>query len=153
MTLARPKFPLHASAPGALSVCPASVIRDSGSNASQPHGAEGEPSSERANYSGRPGASMTRRTIMNSLVALPIVAALPVVAPAFTSPLASDMDAELVDAVRGLQATDDALKELCAKYGDDADGREDYEGPEITRDQYIATLIAVDANSMVVIQA
>jgi hypothetical protein len=65
-------------APGALSVCPASLILDSGPNASQTLASEGEPDAAPPTCPIGSGPSMTRRILMNSLVALPIVSALPV---------------------------------------------------------------------------
>ena len=88
------------SAPGALSLCRPLVIRDSRLNASQASGAEGERSTERANCSGGPGASMTRRSIMNMMVG---AAAITVAAPAQDA-FAQNADRELCDLAQRLQA-------------------------------------------------
>jgi hypothetical protein len=93
---------------------------------------------------------------MNSLVALPIVAAMPVAAPAMPSTIAADpsgIDAELVQATFGLQAADQALSDFIKKYGDDAVDREDYLAMEDTRNEHIATLITVPAQSATGVQA
>jgi hypothetical protein len=99
--------------------------------------------------------SVTRRSLMNSLVALPIVAALPVAAPAMPSTAAADqstLDAELVQAVHDLQAADRGISDLHDRFGDDADSREDYSALEDRRNEHIATLITVPAKSMTGIQ-
>jgi hypothetical protein len=93
---------------------------------------------------------------MNSLVALPIATALPVAAPAMPSTIAADrsgIDTDLVQAAHDLQAVDQAIKNLCNKFGDDADSREDYLALEDRRNEHIATLITVQAKSMTGIQA
>jgi hypothetical protein len=90
---------------------------------------------------------------MNSLVALPIVAALPVAAPAMPSAIANETDAALVQAAFGLQAADQAINHLCKKFGDDADDREDYLELEYRRNEHIATLITVPARSTAGVQA
>ena len=93
---------------------------------------------------------------MNSIVALPIVTALPVAAPAMTSIDAADhgaLDADLVQAAFDLQAVDQSLRNLYKKFGDDADSREDYLALEDRRNESIATLITVPAKSMPGIQA
>jgi hypothetical protein len=81
-----------ASATGALS-CPASVSRASPLDACQASAAPREPSRGEMNCSPQAGPSMTRRTIMNSLVALPIAAAVQVASPA----LPSSSDARLLE--------------------------------------------------------
>jgi hypothetical protein len=58
---------------------------------------------------------------------------------------AAPSDAELVQAARGVQATDQAISELHDKFGDDADSRADYHARERERDDYIATLVVVPA--------
>jgi hypothetical protein len=86
---------------------------------------------------------------MNSMVALPIAAAVPVAAPFDQGAL----DIELVQAAHDLQAVDQALGNLCRKFGDDADSREEYLALEARRDEHIATLITVPARSTAGVQA
>src|ERR1700730_10688981 len=83
-------------------------------------------------------SSVTRRTIMNSIAVLPIVAALPVAAPAMSSTVARGgaLDAELVQAANDLQVVDRAIGDLCSKF-DDADSREDYLALENRRNEHI----------------
>jgi hypothetical protein len=145
-------------AQGALSVCPASLIPASQSDASQTLASEGEPNATPPTCPIGAGPSMTRRILMNSLVALPIAAALPVAAPAMPSTIAADrgwpqVDSDLVQAAYDLQATDQALRDLGKTFGDDADEREDYLELEDRRDEIIATLITVPARSMIGVQA
>src|SRR5712675_1248603 len=83
-------------------------------------------------------SSVTRRTIMNSLVALPIVAALPVAAPAMPSAAPSDgseIDAVLVQAALAMRDADRGISDLYDKFGDDADSREDYSALEDKRNE------------------
>jgi hypothetical protein len=61
-------------APGASSVSSTSLIRDSGPDASQTLAAGIEPGAVSPTCPGGAGAQMTRRTLMNTLVALPLVA-------------------------------------------------------------------------------
>jgi hypothetical protein len=91
---------------------------------------------------------------MNSIAVLPIVAALPVAAPAMSSTVAGGgaLDAELVQAANDLQVVDRAIGDLCSKF-DDADSREDYLALENRRNEHIATLITVRAKSMTGIEA
>jgi hypothetical protein len=89
---------------------------------------------------------------MNSMVALPIVTALPVAAP-FMNIDQGALDIELVQAAQDLQAVDHAIGNLYRKFGDDADSREDYLALEDRRNEHIATLITVPAKSMTGIQA
>jgi hypothetical protein len=91
---------------------------------------------------------------MNSMVALPIVTALPVAAPSMTMNIDQGaLDIDLVQAAHDLQAVDQAIGNLCRKFGDDADSREDYLALEDRRNEHIATLITVPAKSMTGIQA
>lgn len=50
-----------------------------------------------------------------------------------------------MQAARDLQATDQAIRDLHDKFGDDADSRADYHAREHERDGHIATLVAVPA--------
>jgi hypothetical protein len=90
---------------------------------------------------------------MNTLVSLPIVAALPVAAPVMPSTIANETGAVLVQSAFGLQAADQALSDLIKKYDDEADSREDYLTMEVTRNEHIATLVTVPARSSTGIQA
>jgi hypothetical protein len=84
------------------------------------------------------------------LVALPIVAALPVAAPAMPS---TEIDAVLVQAALAMRAADRGISDLHDKFGDDADSREDYSSLEDRRNENIATLVTVPAKSIAGIQA
>ena len=53
--------------------------------------------------------------------------------------------APALQAGRGLQATDQAIRDLHDKFGDDADSRPDYHARERERDDYVATLVTVPA--------
>jgi hypothetical protein len=100
-------------------------------------------------------SSVTRRMIMNSIVALPIVAALPVAAPAMPSTAAdqSMLDADLVQAALDMEAADKAIEDLHNKFGDDTDSRADYSALQRQRNDHIATLITVPALSAAGVQA
>src|ERR1700692_383418 len=86
------------SAPGAVQLSSPSVSRDSQPNASQPLVSEGEPHATPPTCSSGAGAKMTRRTIMNSLVALPIAAAVPVASPAMSSSPGAATDRRALEA-------------------------------------------------------
>jgi hypothetical protein len=60
------------SAPGASSLCPASPIPASRPGAFQALAGEGEPQATPQTYPSGAGGSMTRRFLMNSIVALPL---------------------------------------------------------------------------------
>ncbi len=85
-----PQLVATISAPGASSLCPASLIPDSRPGASLALASDGEPYATPQTCSSGAGGSMTRRTIMNSLVALPIANALPVTSPAMSSSTSAD---------------------------------------------------------------
>jgi hypothetical protein len=85
-------------AKGALALCQASPILESRPSASQDLAIEGEPQPARPTYSPRAGASMTRRLVMNSIVALPIAAAVPVASPAMSSAQPPDTDRRALEA-------------------------------------------------------
>jgi hypothetical protein len=97
--------------------------------------------------------SVNRRAFMNSIVALPIVAALPVAAPSIAAGLPTPADKELVNAANEMHVIDQTLTDLHRRYGDDADSREDYLELAGRRLENIATLITVPAASMAGIQA
>jgi hypothetical protein len=86
------------SATGALALCQASPILESRFGASQTLAIECEPQPARPTYSPRAGASMTRRLVMNSIVALPIAAAVPIASPAMSSAPATDTDRRALEA-------------------------------------------------------
>jgi hypothetical protein len=95
MTQARPMFPQRAdatSAPGAVSACPAALILESRPSSSQALASEGEPHAAPQTYPSGAGGSMTRRFLMNSIVALPIAAAVPVASAALANSLPSQDD-------------------------------------------------------------
>jgi hypothetical protein len=84
MTQSKPTFPepaSHAGAPGASPACKAAVIPDSRPDASQALSNQIEPHVPNPTCSAGAGGSMTRRTLMNTMVALPIVAASAVTSP------------------------------------------------------------------------
>jgi hypothetical protein len=91
-------YEVSTSARGALPLCQPTAIQESRPNASLPSGTEGEPSTVRPNYSGGPGASMTRRSIMNMMVG---AAAITVAAPAQDA-LAQNPDREMPPMVQSL---------------------------------------------------
>jgi hypothetical protein len=64
-----------------------------------------------------------------------------------------DIDTDLVQAANGLQAVDQAIANLYRKFGDDTPDREDYLALEDERDEHIATLVTVRAESMTGIEA
>ena len=86
------------SAPGASSLCPASVIPASHADAPQTLAIEGEPHATPPTCSSGAGRSMTRRLLMNSIVALPIAAAVPVASPAMSPPSAPNTDRRALEA-------------------------------------------------------
>jgi hypothetical protein len=90
---------------------------------------------------------------MNLITSFPIATALPVASTKSAIALSVQTDEELVQAAYDLPATDQALRDLCKTFGDDADEREDYLALEDRRDEIIATLITVSAKSMTGIQA
>jgi hypothetical protein len=155
----KPMFPepaSPASAPGASSLCPALPIPASSPGAFRALPKEIEPHDPNPTCSSGAGVSMTRRFLMNSIVAIPIVSAMPIAGPALTSITAADrgaLDAELVQAAQDIQAVDQAIKNMHGKFGDDADSREDYLALEDERNEHIATLITVRAKSMAGIEA
>ncbi len=85
-------------APGASSLCPVSLILDSGPNASQTLASEGEPHAMPPTCPSGAGPSMTRRILMNSMVALPIAAAVPVAAPAMSLAPSAGTDRRALEA-------------------------------------------------------
>jgi hypothetical protein len=79
---------------------------------------------------------------------------MPVAAPAMPSTTdQAALDIDLVQAADDLQAADRAIGDLCKKFGDDADSREDYLALEDRRNEHIATLVTVRAKSMTGIEA
>jgi hypothetical protein len=96
---------------------------------------------------------MTRRTMMNSIVALPIAAAVPIASTVMTSSLVDAADCNLHQAADDLAATDLAIAAIFKTFGDDAEDREDYLKLEDQRNDCIAILIEVQATSMRGIQA
>jgi hypothetical protein len=85
----KPAFPepaSPASAPGASPACQAAVIPDSRPDASQALSNQIERRDPNPTCSSGAAASMTRRNLMNSIVALPIAAAVPVAMPAMSVP-------------------------------------------------------------------
>jgi hypothetical protein len=84
VTQSKPTFPEPASpdgAPGAVSACQAPVIPDSRPGASQALPNQIEPHVPNPTCSSGAGAPMTRRFVMNSIVALPLIAS-PISTPA-----------------------------------------------------------------------
>jgi hypothetical protein len=81
-----------AGAPRASSLCPASVIPASHTDARQALASEGEPHAAPPTCSDGAGAPMTRRILMNMMVRSAAIVAAPSIAQA-----ASDADAELLD--------------------------------------------------------
>src|SRR5258707_9607840 len=108
MTLMFPPRAAPTSAPGALSVCPASVSRASQSGACQASAGGHEPEAGLATCLPQAGSVLiNRRAIMNMFVSTAAVAAAPAVAaPANSAPLAIDHRAilarveEVVDLLR-----------------------------------------------------
>jgi hypothetical protein len=89
MSPTKPTFPEPANpagAPGASPACQAAVIPDSRPDASQALSNQIEPHVPNPTCSSGAGGSMTRRNLMNSIVALPIAAAVPVAAPVMSAP-------------------------------------------------------------------
>jgi hypothetical protein len=74
-------------ATGASALCQASPILESRPGASQALASEGEPHAGSSTCSAGAGGSMTRRFLMNSIVALPIAAAVPVASPVLANSL------------------------------------------------------------------
>jgi hypothetical protein len=86
---------------------------------------------------------------MNTVVALPIAAALPVAAPSIASGLPTQADAELVRAAQDLAAIDHAFEDLRRERGYDAN----FLPLGVRRNENIATLITVPATSGLGFQA
>ena len=63
----------------------------------------------------------------------------------FQVEVSASPSAPALQAGRGLQATDQAIRDLHDKFGDDADSRPDYHARERERDDYVATLVTVPA--------
>jgi hypothetical protein len=81
-------------APGGIEIV--EPVLESRPGATQAFGAEGERSAERANCLGGPGASMTRRSIMNMMVGAAAMAAAAEIHPAEASAdIAADAGAQL----------------------------------------------------------
>jgi hypothetical protein len=94
-----PNEKIAPSAPGASLLCPASLIPASHADAPQTLAIEGEPHATPPTCSGGAGgAPMTRRLLMNSIVALPIAAAVPTAAPAMSPPSTPDTDRRALEA-------------------------------------------------------
>jgi hypothetical protein len=112
MTLARPMFPPRpdvTSAPGAGSACPADMILTSHADESQRCAHVGEPHAVLAACSA--GAStLTRSFFMYSIVALPIVAAMPVATPANSAPLSPDVEYDHKAALARVEQIIDLLR-------------------------------------------
>jgi hypothetical protein len=102
------------SAAGASSLCPVSLILDSGANASQALASEGEPQATPLTYSSGAGPSMTRRILMNSMVALPIAAAVPVASLALASP--APLEDEKINYVAMLARAEQAIETFRTRF-------------------------------------
>ena len=87
------------SAPGASALCQPHVIRDSRLSASQTLAIGGEPHATHPTCSSGAGGSMTRRFLMNSIVALPIAAAVPVARPSIAAAGATQADDPIFAAI------------------------------------------------------
>jgi hypothetical protein len=99
-------------APSASSLCPAPSIRDSRAGASQGLASESEPHATHPTCSSGAGPSMTRRILMNSIVALPIAAAIPVVAPEMAVPASGYDDCRLLEMVDRIFKLRDVIDEF-----------------------------------------
>jgi hypothetical protein len=142
-------------APGAVQLSPVSLIPASRPGASQDLASECEPPAASPTCSSGAGSSMTRRFLMNSIVALPIAAAVPTAAPAM---LSHPSDDRLVAAAEGLFASEAAIDQLYREHDPTAadgevDERADCRTLFAVQDQHIATLIAVPATSNAGLQA
>jgi hypothetical protein len=139
-----------AGALGAVQLSSSSLIPASRPGASQTLAIDSEPHATPSTCSSGAGHSMTRRLLMNSIVALPIAAAVPTAAPAM---LSHPSDDRLVAAAEGLFAAKAAIDQLYREYpygcGDDGevDERADCQALFALQDQHIETLITVPATS------
>jgi hypothetical protein len=93
---------------------------------------------------------------MNSLVALPIVTAVPTAVPAL--PGNASTDELLVTASQGLLSVIDAIEQMHREHAasgakGDADERRDYQDLLVVRENHITTLIEIPATSSVGLQA
>lgn len=117
MTLARPIFPPRSEptdAPGDLPACQVPLIPDSCPGASQAVPVDSEPSTGLPTFASRAiGSALTRRSLMNSIVALPLVGT-----PVIANTVSFDVDAELIELAARIQRLHEAAIGACRRLGE-----------------------------------